>query len=155
MGYTHYLYRKPELRTSDFTAFAAEARTLLASLELILQRDHQAGLAGPHGSNVPIVTDELVSFNGAVPGEYETCHIPRKLDRDDYSSADDAGRAFSFCKTAEKPYDVAVTAIYALTVDHFGDDVAVDSDGGAEAIEAGRLLASKLLGRTLRGATHP
>ena len=152
MGYTHYLYRAPELPASDFTAFAAEARTLLRDIEAMLVRDHGTGLAGPLGTGPVIVTDERVSFNGAEPSDYETCHIARVLRAGDYPSVDDDGRAFSFCKTAYKPYDAAVTAIYALAIDHFGAKVAVDSDGGAEAIEEGRLLASKLLGRTLRAA---
>ena len=157
MGYTHYLYRKPELRVSDFTAFAAEARTLLRDIDAMLVRDHGAGLAGPLGTGPVIVTDERVSFNGAEPSDYETCHIERAVAADDYrrGDPDDGGRVFSFCKTAHKPYDAAVTAIYALAIDHFGADVVVDSDGGGEAIEAGRLLASGLLGRTLRGAAHP
>jgi hypothetical protein len=154
MGYTHYLYRAPELPASDFTAFAAEARTLLRDIDAMLVRDHGTGLAGPLGSGPAIVTDERVSFNGASPSDYETCHIDRSVASDDYrrDDTDDEGRVFSFCKTAQKPYDAAVTALYALAIDHFGARAAVDSDGGAEAIEEGRLLASKLLGRTLRRA---
>ena len=154
MGYTHYLYRAPELEPAHYTAFAAEARTLLRDIDAMLVRDHGTGLAGPHGTGPFIVTDERVSFNGAAPSDYETCHIERSVAPDDYrrDDADDHGRVFSFCKTAYKPYDAAVIAIYALAVDHFGAAVSVDSDGGAEAIEEGRQLASRLLGRTLRGA---
>jgi hypothetical protein len=150
MGYTHYLYRAPELEPAHYTAFAAEAKVLLATLEGILVRDHGTGLAGPHGDGDVLVTDEIVSFNGAAPADYETCLVARTSMGG--SSRDEAGRVFSFCKTAHKPYDAAVTAIYALAVDHFGSAVAADSDGGPEAIEEGRQLASRLLGRQLRGA---
>jgi hypothetical protein len=154
MGYTHYLYRAPELEPAHYTAFAAEARTLLRDIDAILVRDHGTGLAGPQGTGAVVVTDELVSFNGAAPSDYETCRIERSVAPDDYrrGDPDDHGRVFSFCKTAYKPYDAAVTAVYALAVDHFGAAVAADSDGGPEAIEEGRQLASRLLGRQLRGA---
>lgn len=152
MGYTHYLNRRPELPASDFAAFAAEARTLLRDIDAIIKRDHGTGLAGPLGTGPVVVTDEMVSFNGAEPSEYETCHVARIIERDDYIHIDEQGRAFSFCKTGRRPYDAAVIAIYALAVDHFGDAASFGSDGGDEAIEEGRALASKLLGRTLRAA---
>jgi hypothetical protein len=152
MGYTHYLYRKPHLNPAHYTAFAAEAKVLLTTIEQILQRDHGTGLAGWDGSGSPQIDTEHVAFNGAAPADYETCRIDRDFDPDRITTRDDVGRVFTFCKTAEKPYDAAVTAVYALAVDHFGDAVVVDSDGGPEAIEAGRALASRLLGRTLRAA---
>jgi hypothetical protein len=152
MGYTHYLYRAPELEPAHFTAFAEEAKVLLKTLDGVLRRDHGTGLAGWDGNGSPEANSERVAFNGAAPADYETCRVDRVIDTDGHVSRDEAGRIFSFCKTAHKPYDAAVTAIYALAIDHFGDAVAVDSDGGEEAIEAGRALASRLLGRTLRGA---
>lgn len=153
MGYTHYLYRAVELEPAAFDRFAADAKRLIGALDVELRAERATGLAGWNGHGPMAVTEDVVSFNGAAPEDYESCVIERVLTIGRPESRDEAGRGFSFTKTQYRPYDRAVTAIYAIAVDVFGADAVADSDGGPEAIEAGRETAERILGRQLRGGT--
>lgn len=46
-----------------------------------------------------------------------------------YSKPDDKGRYFAFCKTAYKPYDLAVVMCLLVAQHHFGNDIVLSSDG--------------------------
>jgi hypothetical protein len=46
----------------------------------------------------------------------------------------------NFCKTARKPYDIAVTASLILAKKIFGDIIKVSSDGNWSDWESGQLL---------------
>ena len=37
---------------------------------------------------------------------------------------------FNFCKTARKPYDIAVTCALVIACHHFKDKIMISSDGG-------------------------
>jgi len=39
------------------------------------------------------------------------------------------GKAFNFCKTAFRPYDIAVTAFLVIAKHHLGDEIVVRTDG--------------------------
>lgn len=79
-------------------------------------------LAGGDGTGEPIFNDDKVCFNG-VEGEedlsHETCYIA--LDNSDFD--------FDFCKTARKPYDVAVCLTLLCFKKVFGEDFNYSSDG--------------------------
>jgi len=57
---------------------------------------------------------------------YETFYFPRVVRRDDYIVD---GFAFGSCKTAFRPYDVAVTAFLVIAKHHLGNEIRVKSDG--------------------------
>jgi hypothetical protein len=81
-------------------------------------------LAGGMGTGEPEFSDTKVWFNGYDDGvndfSHETCAILLD-DPNDYS--------FNFCKTAEKPYDVAVCLTLICFKKAFGDDFNYSSDG--------------------------
>jgi hypothetical protein len=55
---------------------------------------------------------------------------------------------FDFCKTAFRPYDVAVVAFLLLAHSHYGDAVTLGSDGDADELApALGLLAKAFPGR--------
>jgi hypothetical protein len=82
-------------------------------------------------------------------GSHESLYIERVFDTGDYCSRDDNGFLFSFCKTAQKPYDIAVTALLIAFVNHFPEACRLSSDGDREEWEAGLRLAEDALGRSL------
>ena len=69
-----------------------------------------------------------MSFNGVGDGAHETFYI-------ELPSHDDG-----FCKTAEKPYDMVVTASLILAKKIFGADISIKSDGKWTDWESGQLL---------------
>jgi len=56
------------------------------------------------------------------------------------------GKWFSCCKTAFKPYDLAVISCLIIAKHYLGDQVLVHSDGELEHWEDGMILCQKLLG---------
>lgn len=77
---------------------------------------------------------------------YETFAINRRWEPDEYCSLDEAGRRFSCCKTAYRPYDVTVTALLIAAKRHFGDQIAVSSDGEDAQWADGRILCETACG---------
>ena len=62
---------------------------------------------------------------------YETFYFPRVLP-DTYEPCRDqrhAGKYFQFCKTAFRPYDLAVTAFLVIAKHHLAGRILVESDG--------------------------
>ncbi len=56
------------------------------------------------------------------------------------------GRCFEFCKTAFKPYDLAVTACLVIAKHRLGSDIEVASDGGACEWADAKTLCQAVLG---------
>ncbi len=141
MGYTHYMRQKPGLNQKKFTEFAEYVEQLLSTDEakemLAFEYDQP---------NKPVkVTDQVIWFNGKGDEGHETLVIQRKVK----ASGSVSGKAFSFCKTARKPYDKYVTACYLLAKIVFGEDVIISSDGEIEDWQAGKELVEGLLYSTL------
>lgn len=141
MGYTHYMRQKPELSQKKFTEFAEYVEQLLSTDE--------AKKLLAYEYNQPcepvMITDQVVWFNGKGKEGHETLVISRKAE----ASGSVSGKAFSFCKTALKPYDKYVTACYLLAKIVFEKDVTISSDGGIEDWQAGKELVEGLLNSTL------
>lgn len=77
---------------------------------------------------------------------YETFSFPREMGKTFLQSLERDGRKdlfFECCKTAYRPYDLAVTAFLVIAKHHLKDDIAVASDGELihwiEAIELCRI----------------
>ncbi|WP_031510879.1 hypothetical protein [Streptomyces megasporus] len=113
MGYTHYYAYAP--RTAVFrTAWpqmVVDTRRILDTV-----RSGAVSLAGPFGSEEPEVTERIIHFNGRRPYHYESFVLdPEPPDPavDPYGAQRYAeqGFAWSFCKTARQPYDIAVSAV--------------------------------------------
>jgi hypothetical protein len=126
MGYTHYFHSK-ELDEDAFEEFSKDAARLIKSSPVKLAFEYDKP------GDPPLVTHDEVRFNGVGDKGHETFSIRR-------SGGDE------FCKTAQKPYDLIVTAILIAAKKHFGNAIEVRSDGDNIDWEAGRDLCSKVLG---------
>ncbi len=94
MGYTHY-WERP----IDITKDLAKA---LPNLRDVVARHKDLIAAEENMPDIPaIVSVGGIRFNGIGEEGHETFYVPRVCD-----SREEA--RFSFCKTARKPYDIAV-----------------------------------------------
>ena len=139
MGYTHYWnFKKNPKDCKDGSKKFAKAVTLLQKCLATVPAEIEGEtydwenftkkpvkipfvLKGGNGEGEPKFTDELVCFNGdaSIDCDHETCYFA--LDNDRY--------AFDFCKTARKPYDVAVCLTLLCFKKTFGEDFSYSSDG--------------------------
>jgi len=134
MGYTHYFRTtRGELDEEAFISFAQDCERIfdLAKADGIeTQWEHDCALG-------PQATPELVRFNGVGSDGYETFYLPRETDGD---------VSVSFCKTAQKPYDVVVVAVLCAAKEHFGGAVEISSDGDYLDRASGRALYQRATG---------
>lgn len=159
MGYTHYWRREKNLKDVPNGAekFKKAVNLLNKCIEKIpaeldsTDYDWKTGettpikvpfkLAGGNGTGEPVFTDEKVCFNGIDDGEnhyaHETCYI----------ALDDMDYEFDFCKTARKPYDVAVCLTLLCFKHFFGYDFSYSSDGNNG--DEGWSLAHKIFNETV------
>lgn len=144
MGYTHYW-----TQVRDFTR--KEWREVSADIaEILKDAEHNQGIplanAGGEPGTSPEFTSDYIYFNGLGDDSHETMCVHRKRPpKEEWQRK----RGTDFCKTAHKPYDLAVTAVlcYLATVTRrldpasgepvIGSEIfSVSSDGsGAEWVE--------------------
>jgi hypothetical protein len=138
MGYTHYWYRPLELPRERWTPFLGDWLKVYDKLVL-----RGLSLSDPDSPALPPVFHEgLVAFNGR-PG-WEPFLLSRRYERQDFVKPD--GRCFSFCKTARRPYDLAVTACLLVAKRAFGSILTVSTDGEDADWQAARDLCQEVLG---------
>jgi len=95
---------------------------------------------------------------------HETFSLPVKIEKDDwqkpigkishydqhgkpvYNDAEEVGRYFEFCKTAYKPYDLAVIICLIIAKHHLAKDILLSSDGTLDNWRDGMLICQKILG---------
>jgi len=137
MGYTQYIkYYTTELDQERWNKFTKNCRVLLKNLpeKSVVHDEYENApliITGCGRYKRPQFTKEHVWFNGG--GEFnndtldhETCVIRRKRDKDEM---------FDFCKTAQKPYDFMVCAVFFLLQAYFPKEVHISSDGDYEEWE--------------------
>ena len=76
---------------------------------------------------------------------HESFIFDRVQEVPDWKKPQEDGRYFEFCKTAYKPYDIAVTAAL-IVVKHYCPEVSIHSDGSNEDWEDARMLCVLELG---------
>ena len=76
---------------------------------------------------------------------HESFCLPRVLTLDEWRKPE-RGKYFEFCKTAYKPYDLAVTACLIIAKHHLGGAIFVKSDGELDAWKDSMALCQKMLG---------
>jgi len=137
MGYTHYWHRPVDLDPAKFASAVDDATELLLDLP---------PLFGGDGFGESEFKPDGVCFNGDESrGEgHETFHIPLKFEG--WDSHPERPMKFAFCKTARKPYDLAVMATLLVFKHHFGDGFTVSSDGDLEDWQPAIDLVDRVLG---------
>lgn len=63
-----------------------------------------------------------------------------------YNDPKEIGLYFNCCKTAYKPYDLAVIICLIIAKHHLGKDILVASDGDIEQFQDGMVICQKILG---------
>ena len=77
---------------------------------------------------------------------HETFSLPQKMGKEYLQeSSDHPGLYFECCKTAFKPYDIAVTAALIVAKHYLGDQISVSSDGEEAQWFDGQMLCQTVL----------
>lgn len=131
MGYTHYWDQSRALTDEEW------AQVLDATGKIVKAANKRGIVLGNWlGEHAPVVTGNEVAFNGdAACGHDHESFVIKQKDAE-----------WTFCKTARKPYDLAVTAVLAYLASAHHSVFSVSSDGGAAEWEDGCMLASEALG---------
>lgn len=137
MGYTHYWRQRRDILVAPWSEIMQAAtciveQTKLGGVPLAWESDEP--------QRAPEITKDAIRFNGVGDDGHETFMLMRKRRKPEYKGDDPA---FNFCKTAQKPYDVAVVAILAYVDSLYGELFDVSSDGDPPDWEAGVALARK------------
>lgn len=143
MGYTHYYYRPEVLDAKKFNLVIEDFRKVLPKISL-----SGVKLAGGDGKGVMTVSNEAIWLNGVAEDAHETFYLPLQYEKPSWHDEAGIGKeklAFQFCKTAQKPYDIAVTCGLVIFKHHFGDAVKVSSDGELSDWGAAILLCESVL----------
>ena len=131
MGSTHYWSFGPFIEEKAYKTALKECRKIVKACRV--------PLGNAAGEGLPTLNDG-VWFNGVGADGHETFALGR-IPLIEYPN---------FCKTARKPYDRVVTACLCVLHEHLGKGVQVTSDGDPHEWEAGRALASEVLGRDIK-----
>ena len=127
MGYTHYWNKKSDLDQNVWNdEFIPTVQKIMEVSEVELGNNF-----GEPDSK-PTVDNQVVSFNGIQPQDYETFLISRVKED------------FNFCKTQYRHYDKVVVAILMLANELF-EDFEWSSDGNDEDHKEGKELLEKIL----------
>ncbi|MGA5820034.1 hypothetical protein ACPC54_19480 [Kitasatospora sp. NPDC094028] len=140
MGYTHYWSYTPQAEGFR-TAWLQLQLDAAAILDLVQGQGTQ--LAGGDGTGAPGIDDSAIRFNGsrADGDDYETFGIDLNPD----PSREKSGFVWDFCKTGERPYDLAVTAVLLRAHTLAPDFFAVQSDGGWDSDWLGARAIHRIL----------
>jgi hypothetical protein len=122
LGYTHYTTQTKSFTTDEWQETSDSIREILAYTENLLGVPLADGNGTP--GTRPVFDADAIMFNGVGDDSHETFIVHSRRQK-----AYNGGRiGLDFCKTARKPYDVAVTAclcyLSSVTETH-----AVTSDG--------------------------
>lgn len=77
---------------------------------------------------------------------YESVWFERDKKLESYDKPNERGLYFEFCKTAFRPYDLAVTAFLIIAKHYLGDRFVVTSDGEQAQWDDARRLCAEYLG---------
>ena len=145
MGYTHYWYRPKEISIEKMAAIAEDFSKIVLTLDGMGVR-----LADGHGVGVPQIDTEMVYFNGL-----QNCGHPANSEitipwpsQTAQGVTDGKGERAGnwFCKTAYRPYDLALNAFLVIAKHHLEENILVSSDGEIQHWAEGIELCRTYLG---------
>jgi hypothetical protein len=152
MGYSQGWSREPEIPAETMRMIVEDFGKLILVLD-----DNGVSLAGPNGDGPPEITAERIAFNGFATsgryrnngsGRYEPFLFERVAPLADWekSSWNPKGRTFGTCKTALRPYDIAVCCALLIAKRHLGTRIGVYTDGEEVQWFNAKLLCQSVLG---------
>lgn len=140
MGYTHYWNAKKSITKTVWSKIRKDINLLIDEADGKLAADYDLP------EERALCDIERVSFNGIGLAGHDTFYFRRLVN---YDGMIPRHPGFGFCKTANKPYDVYVTAALTIMQRHVGaDDLILSSDGDMEDWESGIELAARVTGET-------
>lgn len=115
MGYTHYFEQQRSFTQDEWEKIAVDTIKILEycdswGIEITYEEDD---------TDQAEVSDSKIRFNGYKEG-YETFVLTKIIDKEN---------DFNFCKTARKPYDLAVGLVLLIAKKHAPNSIRVSSDG--------------------------
>jgi hypothetical protein len=133
MGYTHYWTPPKKMSARKFKAASDDCRKLCEHLH---RSNGPALREDSDETSEPLFDRDIVKLNGVGEDGHETFVVVRE--------APD----LTFCKTARKPYDLAVCACLIIFRHHIGEKFEVSSDGDddEENWPAARAICQHLFG---------
>jgi len=123
MGYTHY-WNFDEYGEEDKDGY----KKALPIVRKIVKKYNKILRAEYDSDEKPEVSKDAIVFNGIGDDGHETF----------YFSLADKDSGFTFCKTARKPYDIAVCEVL-LVLNYFCPGLGIDSDGFSGYLESPEL----------------
>ena len=145
MGYTHYWRGLSRVNPETYQGTLQDVRKVLGGCQALLSQQ----LAG-NVERLPDLSEAADVFvNGRGDESCETFWLPVDPSKTVKAPDDD----FQFCKTRQRPYDLAVTAALAVLADGC-PEVKVSSDGSIADWAAGCEYASRILGREVPVPIH-
>jgi len=141
-------WQKICLETFDIIVKHCDRKKITLAWEYDVPAEQQPTLFGDpkYGPKPPEVSPDMIRFNGWKDDGHETFLVTREMPEiPDWSS--DKSASFDFCKTARKPYDLAVCLVLLSMKRHAPESVQISSDGewDVEWLEA-RHVYNKLFG---------
>ncbi len=136
MGYTHYF---STVSTSKKNAAQLERayKTAIKHCQTIcLQYSKQYGGLSGYSAHAPVGKYGGINVNGSRENGHETFVLREHW----------AENNREFCKTAQKPYDIVVTACLIVLKHYMRDALSVGSDGYSQDWLAGLALATEVTG---------
>lgn len=124
MGYTHYWNRKGDFTTEQWNKIREDFLTVSKHCDrnkIPLAEEYDVPMPSR-----PVCNSTTIKFNGCREDGHETFFMTRK--KPEPQPWESAG-SFDFCKTARKPYDLAVCLTLLVCVHHAPDSIKVGSDG--------------------------
>ncbi len=119
MGYTHYFQHKKNIKNDVWNKICDDVEKIISYCQ-----NNGINLASNMENSTNMVHKKLgiINFNGVGDDEHETFDIFKKpIINDD----------FTFCKTAQKPYDLAVCSTLLIVHYHAPNHYHIRSDGDA------------------------
>jgi hypothetical protein len=126
MGYTHYWTQTRDFTRDEWVQIHEDMEALLKDVQHVQGIPLANGMGDPGTS--PEVTDQKIWFNGAGDEACETFCLYRVRPPKEPGER----RGWDFCKTARRPYDLAVTAALchlASVTDPISHSVGSDGNG--------------------------
>jgi hypothetical protein len=160
MGYTHYwTFKKPSLVKGNVDRVEATYKTAIAECAKIA-RVYNAecktkGLDGERLSGFTAHTRANKYGGLEINGKADNAHEPFTMREHYRQNFWGLWHGFEFCKTAQKPYDVVVTACLAVLKHRLGDLIDVSSDGRATDWIDGVKLARRITGLKIKNPIDP
>lgn len=126
MGYSHYYYQIQSFTQKQWEKVCWDAFKVVEHCEKNdIHLAFECDVPKP-----PEISNDKIRFNGVGNEGHETFMIQRVKPKNHFNCGNDY--YFNFCKTARKPYDLAVGLMLLVANKHASDVIRISSDGDWE-----------------------